>query len=224
VRALALIAVLGLALALSATDGAPARHPQEPTTAAEPVVPEEGEGLASAGSDDPALYGESGSAVATACDIVTRRAVERTVDAAAGTDVGPLERTPNVSLDLSFCEYRETEGSDDIFVRIGLDTATRTVRRYYNRITEARQLPNIFDPSEENRPKLVFGVGDDGTYGGAGAFWIPASLDLTAIHDRRIVRVHFYVPGVADREAKRSAAELAKRAFAGYARAERAAG
>jgi hypothetical protein len=181
---------------------------------------EEGSPLTGSGADRAGLIGESGTAVATACEIVSRAAVERRVDAAAGRDRGALEPSANDSLDLSFCEFRETSGPE-IFVRVGLDTATRAVRRYYNRITEARQLPNILDPAEGNRPKLVFGVGDDGTYGGAGAYWIPSTRDLTSIDDERMVRVHFYVDGVGERQSKLAAAELARLAFAGYRRAER---
>ncbi len=224
-RSLAILAALAAALALSALPGSkPDRPPADaPSTESETVAPEEGRQLTGAGADRAGLLGESGTAVATACDIVPQPAVEREADAAARRDLGPLERTANDSLDLSFCEYRETTG-EDLFVRVGLDTATRAVRRYYNRITEARQLPNIFDPSEDNRPKLVFGIGDDGTYGGAGAFWIPSTLDLTSIKDGRIVKVHFYIPGVPERRAKQAAAELARLAFAGYARAERTGG
>jgi hypothetical protein len=65
---------------------------------------------------------------------------------------------------------------------------------------------------------LVRNVGDDGTYGGAGAFWIPSQLDLTSIKDQRIVKVHTYVVGASQTEARKASAELAKRAFAGYER------
>jgi hypothetical protein len=185
----------------------------------EPTQPEasesEGRQLTGAGADRGRFIGESGTATKTACELVGLATVERIVGVEKGTVREPLERSANDSLDLSFCEFRERSGKE-IFVRIGLDTATRAVRRYYNLITEARQLPNILDPAKENRLQLVRGVGDDGTYGGAGAFWIPSRLDLTSIKDERIVRVHFYVPGTPNGRAKRAAAELAKRAFAGY--------
>jgi hypothetical protein len=104
-------------------------------------------------------------------------------------------------------------------VKLTLDTAVRAVRRYYNLIAEARQLPNIGTGGEEaSRPVLVRKVGDDGTYGGAGAFWIPAELDLTSIKDERIVKVHLYVPGASQAAAREASAELARRAFAGYDR------
>ena len=213
-RVLAVIAVAG-ALVCGACGGD--ESPEEGSDAAADAAAqaEEGRPLGNVGADRRQYIGESGTATKTACELVGLPTVERIVGEHTGAGREPLERTANNSLDLSFCEFRERSG-DDIFVRIGLDTATRAVRRYYNLITEARQLPNIFDPAEAGRPKLVFGVGDDGTYGGAGAFWIPSRLDLASIKDQRIVRVHFYVPGTPDRAAKRAAAELARLAFAGY--------
>ena len=129
-----------------------------------------------------------------------------------------LERTANDSLDLSFCEFRD-RGGPDTYVKLTLDTAVRAVRRYYNLISEARQLPSIGTGGEEDSyPVLVRNVGDDGTYGGAGAYWTPSQLDLISIKDERIVKVHFYVDGVSQVAAREASAELAKRAFAGYER------
>jgi hypothetical protein len=222
VRALAILIALAAALALSALPGSKPGEPGgggRPSTATEAVEPEGGSQPIGSGVERAERVVESGTAVATACEIVSRVAVERVVDEAAGRDVGPLEQRPNDSLDLSFCEYRETEGKD-IFVRIGLDTAVRAVRRYYNMLTEAIQLPNIFNPDTEQRPQLVYDVGDDATYGGAGAYWIPLRLELISIENGHIVKVHFYVPGVGYRESKRAAAKLAKLAHAGYGRAE----
>jgi hypothetical protein len=131
-----------------------------------------------------------------------------------------LQPRPNDSLDLSFCRYKKLH-DPNLAVSIGLDTATKAVRRYYNMLTEARQLPNIFDPSKENRPQLVFGVGNDKTYGGAGAYWIPLRAQLTSIRGDHIVKVHFYEQDVSDRDAKRAAADLAKLAYEGYDRESR---
>jgi hypothetical protein len=221
VRSILLLGAFAVALVLSAAS-LPDRR-DRPVTAAEVVLPDGGTQLEGAGADRAGLIGESGEAITTACELVSQQRVEEVVDELAREDRGPLERTANDSLDLSFCEFRETEGPE-LFVKIGLDTAPHAVRRYYNMITEARQLPNIFDPSEDQRPKLVFGIGDDGTYGGAGAYWVPVRLDLTAIKDRRIVKTHIYLPGSGQRRLKQAAAELARLAFAGYERAERRAG
>lgn len=212
-RVAAIATILALSLAACGGDDASNAGEGEPSPF---TASEQGRQVGRAGADRGRFIGESGTATKTACELVGLATVERIVGAELGSGREPLERTANDSLDLSFCEFRERSGGPDLFVRISLDTATRAVRRYYNLITEARQLPNIFDPSEKNRLQLVFGVGDDGTYGGAGAFWTPARYDLTSIKDERIVRVHFYVPGTEDRRAKRAAARLATLAYAGY--------
>lgn len=178
---------------------------------------EEGHGFSGIGADREQFIGRSGTGTKTACELVSTSAVEQLVAQAGGRRV-PLERSANNSLDLSFCEFRERSGPD-VYVKLTLDTAVRAVRRYYNLIVEARQLPSIGTGGEEaSRPVLVRNVGDDGTYGGAGAFWIPAQLDLTSIKDERIVKVHTYVAGATRFEAREASAELAKRAFAGYER------
>jgi hypothetical protein len=210
VKLLGAIAILVLLALSGCGDGDQDSEPASPEASSA-----EGRQLGRAGADRSRFIGRSGTAKKTACELVPKAVVERIVGAETGRAREPLMRSANESLDLSFCEFRERSG-DDIFVRIGLDTATRAVRRYYNLITEARQLPNILDPAKENRIQLVRGVGDDGTYGGTGAFWTPSHVDLTSIKDERIVRVHFYVPGTPNERAKRAAAELATRAFAGY--------
>ena len=180
------------------------------------VAPEEGHGFEGIGADRKKYVGRSGTATKTACELVPTDAVEQIVSRTAGDRRVELERSANDSLDLSFCEFRTVSGPD-AYVKLTLDTAVRAVRRYYNLISEARQLPSIGTGGEEaSRPQLVRDVGDDGTYGGAGAFWIPSQLDLTAIKDERIVKVHTYVAGATRFEAREASAELAKRAFAGY--------
>jgi hypothetical protein len=168
------------------------------------------------GADREKYIGRSGTATKTACELLTTSEVERVVAAVEGGKRIPLERSANDSLDLSFCEFRERSGQD-VYVKLTLDTAVRAVRRYYNLIAEARQLPSIGTGGEErSRPVLVRNVGDDGTYGGAGAFWIPAQLDLTSIKDERIVKVHFYSPHATQTEAREASAKLARQAFAAY--------
>jgi hypothetical protein len=182
-------------------------------SSAEPSAPGGQEG----GADRQQFIGRSGTATKTACELVPTTTVERIVSDIAGAPVR-LERSANDSLDLSFCEFRSLRGPDT-YVKLTLDTAVRAVRRYYNMIAEARQLPSIGTGGEESsRPQLVRNVGDDGTYGGAGAYWIPAQLDLTSIKDERIVKVHTYVAGASRVDAREASAELAKQAFAGYER------
>jgi hypothetical protein len=193
----------------------------EPEPASEPAVSdaqsaaEEGHAFEGIGADRKQYVGRSGTATKTACELVPTATVERIVSGIARGRVS-LERSANDSLDLSFCEFRSTSGPET-YVKLTLDTAVRAVRRYYNLISEARQLPSIGTGGEEkSRPVLVRKVGDDGTYGGAGAFWIPSQLDLTSIKDERIVKVHTYVAGVSQTKAREASAALAKRAFAGY--------
>ena len=173
-----------------------------------------GKGLTGAGADRSGLVGKSGTARATACELVGSRYVEGLVAGVSGRK-RELEREANDSLDLSICWFRSTRGPIAA-VSLTVDTATRAVRRYYNQITEARQLPNIFDPSPKFRPTLVRNVGEDGTYGGAGAFWIPVRATLTSIRDQVIVKAHFYVEDVADGELMRAAAKLARLAYRRY--------
>jgi hypothetical protein len=205
------VTIVLLAVLCGGCGGGDEPEPAKPGTASE------GSSLTGAGADADEFVGEAGTAHATACELISTPRVERVVAEAVGEPV-PLEPVPNDSLDLSFCDYELSDSDDPVAISVGLDTAVRAVRRYYNMITEARQLPNILDPSKENRPQLVFGVGNDRTYGGAGAYWIPLRAVLTSIRGDQIVKVHFYVPGVPDREAKRTAAELARLAYEGYER------
>jgi hypothetical protein len=196
----------------------PSSEPSARAESPQAAAGEQGRSLTGAGADRAEYVGRSGTATKTACELLSTSDAERAVAAVAGERRIPLERSANDSLDLSFCEFRERSGQD-IYVKLTLDTAVRAVRRYYNLIVEARQLPSIGTGGEEaSRPVLVRDVGDDGTYGGAGAFWIPAQLDLTAIKDERIVKVHFYVPGASQAEARDASAKLASRAFAAYGR------
>jgi hypothetical protein len=209
--------VLLVAAALLAACG----EKDEPESSSEPSAAEaareakEGHGFEGIGADRKKFVGRSGTATKTACELVSTSTVERFVSGIAREPVS-LERSANDSLDLSFCEFRSLSGPDT-YVKLALDTAAGAVRRYYNLIAEARQLPSIGTGGEESsRPELVRNVGDDGTYGGAGAFWIPAQLDLTSIKDERIVKVHTYVDGASRSDAREASAQLARRAFAGY--------
>jgi hypothetical protein len=185
---------------------------------APPSAEQSGPGWQNGGADREEFVGRSGTATKTACELVPVAKVQAIVSDAADDGQVALERTANDSLDLSFCEFRDRSGPDT-YVKLTLDTAVRAVRRYYNLIVEARQLPSIGTGGEQaSRPVLVRNVGDDGTYGGAGAYWTPSQLDLTSIKDERIVKVHFYVDGVSQVTAREASAKLARRAFAGYER------
>jgi hypothetical protein len=56
-------------------------------------------------------------------------------------------------------------------------------------------------------------VGQDKTYGGAGAFWSPSLNRLMAYRDDTILVVGFRAEGLSDAAARRGAAGVARRAF-----------
>jgi hypothetical protein len=85
-------------------------------------------------------------------------------------------------------------------------------RRYYNMSTEAAEIPHLL--GHHKNFLLVRDVGDDDTYGGAGAYWQRDSSRLIAIHDDRIQRVTATVEGSTDRQRRTLASRLARRVFA----------
>jgi hypothetical protein len=110
----------------------------------------------------------TGPARSPACKAVDHARVERVVQAAGGPD-RHLERSANDSLDLAMCEYRET-GGPDLYIRITIDTASKSALRYYNLIAEARQRATFEAIPDSTRPVGVRGVGNDRTHGGVGAY------------------------------------------------------
>jgi hypothetical protein len=126
------------------------------------------------------------------------------------TGVSRLRGHVNDSTDLSICSYRGPRGAN---VRVLLDGASEATRRYYYQLTEARELHHFFNDDPSFKPRDVTGVGDDRTYGGAGAYWTPARAQLVAFADERIVRVTVHVAGQADARRKRESAALAKALF-----------
>ena len=175
------------------TTASPSPRPTAPaTTTAE----------AAAGSDP---------ARSPACRAVAQDEVERAV-ARAGGPADPLERSANDSLDLSICEYRETRGAE-LFVSITIDTASQTARRYYNLIAEARQRATFEHVPDSTRPVGVRGVGNDRAHGGIGAYWTRFRSQLTAVDDRKLVKVAFNVPGADQESSRAAAADLARSAF-----------
>jgi hypothetical protein len=94
-------------------------------------------------------------------------------------------------------------------VRVTLDGAARPLLRYFNMSTEASQIPKLFGGSPNFR--LMWDVGDDHAYGGAGAFWQRDSQRLTAIGGGRIVRVTVTAAGSRDRQRRLLASRLARR-------------
>jgi len=111
------------------------------------------------------------------------------------------------SLDLSTCRY----GKGKANVRVILDGAADATRRYYNQQAEGYEK---FNTIPSLRPRNVRHVGDDHTYGNAGAYWTIARAQLVAFKSDRIARVTVYIPGQSDARRKREAGEIAKLVFA----------
>jgi hypothetical protein len=111
------------------------------------------------------------------------------------------------SLDLSSCRYAKR----DVNVRVILDGAADATRRYYNQQAEAYQK---FNTVPDLKPHNVKHVGDDSTYGNAGAYWTVGRAQLVAFKDDRIARVTVFVPGRPDARRKAQAGVLAKLLFA----------
>jgi len=135
------------------------------------------------------------------CELLPVGKVEQVVH------VDGLRATPNDSLDLAQCRYAD----HGVNVRVLLDGASQAIRRYFDQQAEAQQK---FNTIPAMKPRDVHGVGDDKTYGSAGAFWTRARHQLVAIDDKRIARVTVDVPGRKQEPLKHEAAELARDLFA----------
>jgi hypothetical protein len=135
------------------------------------------------------------------CELLPVEKVEHVVH------VDGLQASPNDSLDLAQCRYAD----HGVNVRVLLDGASQAIRRYFDQQAEAQQK---FNTIPAMKPRDVHGVGDDKTYGSAGAFWTRARHQLVAIEDRRIARVTVDVPGRAQAPLKHEAGELARALFA----------
>ena len=142
-----------------------------------------------------------------ACDLLS-------ADEVAQASAAVTHRTPHLqphasdSYQLSVCLFSGRGG----LVRVSLDGASDATRRYYNMATEAAEIPKLL--GRRKNFLLVRNVGDDDTYGGAGAYWQRNSNRLIAIHDDRIQRVTATIEGSTDRERRVLASRLARRVFA----------
>ncbi len=142
-----------------------------------------------------------------ACDLLTADEVAEAT--AAVTHHTPrLRAHASDSYQLSVCLYSGRGG----LVRVSLDGASDATRRYYNMSTEAAEIPKLL--GHHKNFLLVRNVGDDDTYGGAGAYWQRDSRRLIAIHDDRIQRVTATLDGTTDRQRRVLASRLARRVFA----------
>ena len=146
--------------------------------------------------------GESGTLDASACDVLPRRFVARSV----GTRRNQLDAEPNDSLDLTICEWH---GGRVQSVKLLVDSAPRAQLRYYNLLAEQHEFHNA-DPARKARQ--IKGVGEDSAYGGAGAWWTRATGQLVAYDHDKMLKLRVNVRGFDDHEARAAAVRLAKRA------------
>jgi hypothetical protein len=146
--------------------------------------------------------GESGTLDARACKVLSPAVVAR----ASGAGGEDLSARPNNSLDLTICEWH---GGPVRSVKLLVDSAPRAQLRYYNLLAEQHEFHNA-DPARKARQ--IKGIGEDSTYGGAGAWWTRATRQLVAYDHDKIVKVRVNVSGFGDSEARATAVTLAKRA------------
>jgi hypothetical protein len=145
------------------------------------------------------------------CRVLRAGEVASTVAAVTGRRPS-LRAHANDSFELSVCRY----SGRGALVRVVLDGATDATRRFFNMLTEANELPILLHG--RNNFRLVWDVGDDRTYGGAGAYWIRSRHQIIAIHADRIVRVTAAAPGAGDRQRRIIASRLARRVLVRAAR------
>jgi hypothetical protein len=146
--------------------------------------------------------GESGTLKESACHLLRASEVAR---AAERPDLG-LAPQANDSMDLSICDWR----AGGLRVQLVIDAAPSAQLRFYNQLAEQLQFHN---PDPEFRPRQVSGVGDDKTYGGAGAWWTRSTKQLVAYKDKRILKIRVVDEDLSDRARRRTAIRVARRSF-----------
>ena len=147
-----------------------------------------------------------------ACQIFHESDVARLVLRTTGRQLDEIGKTiveRTDSDETSSCGYYAGP-HDDVAVKLVVDRAAQSQKRYWYRLVELNQRSANWSGPD---PRLVFGVGQDKTYGGAGAFWNPSLSKLVAWRDDTMLTVIFFVPGVDDRESSRAAASVAKAAY-----------
>ena len=149
---------------------------------------------------------------AAACAVFHERDVERIVRRTTGRaleDIGETVVERMDSDETSSCGYYAGP-HDDVAVKVVIDGALNPAKRYWYRMTELNQRSDNWDGPD---PRLVRGVGQDRSYGGAGAFWVPSMSKLTAYRDEKMLTVIFFVPGLGDRRSSAAAASLARTVY-----------
>jgi hypothetical protein len=156
------------------------------------------------------LIREQPAAAKPASDPVKQRACRALREA----DVRRLLRTHRLKVPAGFeveddasdettdCRYF----ADGVSVFVTIDRAAQAQKRYWYRLEEQQQ-KNSWDA--ERRPTLVKGIGQDKTYGGAGAFWTPALNRLIAYRDDTMLLIGFTVDGASQTTARAAAKRVA---------------
>ena len=174
-----------------------------------------GAALAGCGDDDDGVRtqpfkptdlkdaGKSGTLRQTACRLLRPAQVARM---SARPDLR-LSPTRNDSNDLSICDWR----GGGLRVQLVIDAAPSAQLRFYNQLAEQLQFHN---PDPEYRPRQIRGVGDDGAYGGAGAWWTRATKQLVAYDNKRILKIRVVDDDLGDRARRRTAVRVGRASFA----------
>jgi hypothetical protein len=175
--------------------------------------------LAACGGDDPPPASAPEPAAKpvaredrAACDVFGESDVARVVLKTSGRRLEDIGKTIVERMDsdeTSSCGYYAGP-HDDVAVKVVVDGALNPAKRYWYRMTELNQRSDNWSGPD---PRLIKGVGQDRSYGGAGAFWVPSMSKLTAYRDEKMLTVIFFVPGVGDRESSRAAASLARTVY-----------
>jgi hypothetical protein len=143
--------------------------------------------------------GKSGTLTQSACELLSGGEVAR----AAGWPDGRPASQANDSTNLSICDWRAGERR----IQIVIDAAPGAQLRFFNQLSGQLQFHN---PDPEFRPRQLRGIGDDGAYGGAGAWWTRSTKQLVAYAKKRIVRVRVVDESIDDRARRRAAAQVAR--------------
>ena len=147
--------------------------------------------------------GKSGTLAQSACRLLRPREVAR-MSARPHLRLSP---TRNDSNDLSICDWR----GGGLRVQLVIDAAPSAQLRFYNQLAEQLQFHN---PDPEYRPRQIRGIGDDGTYGGAGAWWTRATKQLVAYKSKRILKIRVVDESLGDRARRRTAVRVGRASFA----------
>lgn len=134
------------------------------------------------------------------------RHIARLVAQASGRPPPPLQAHATGTSTLLACRY----AAPGVKVHVNLDTASRSHRRYLNRVTELAQF-SLGD--RRLQPHPVAGVGDQ-VGGEEGANWLAASDQLLTVEGQRYLIVDFSVRGASNARLRAGAVALARLGFA----------